>query len=182
MAFALLARHHADAVLVKKADGLTLEHQLHLAVVVGHRQQEGPEKYRWRKASVVEKRSALWFERDKSCEGRYGAGLFFLIEEQGGLCGNPAKDEGGWGCGCWLYALPPGTVHVDHIKPRAHGGTDDPENLQALCHTCNTAKGTRTREASPDAEDDLTAALDRVNAIHEEAVAAIERAGEESER
>jgi 5-methylcytosine-specific restriction endonuclease McrA len=30
---------------------------------------------------------------------------------------------------------------VDHIKPRKHGGTDDPENLQALCWQCNSGKG-----------------------------------------
>ena len=32
-------------------------------------------------------------------------------------------------------------LDVDHIKPRAHGGPDDPENLQALCWLCNTNKG-----------------------------------------
>ena len=32
-------------------------------------------------------------------------------------------------------------LDVDHILPRAAGGTDDPENLQALCWLCNTNKG-----------------------------------------
>jgi ATP adenylyltransferase len=32
-------------------------------------------------------------------------------------------------------------LDVDHILPRKHGGTDDPENLQALCWTCNANKG-----------------------------------------
>lgn len=34
--------------------------------------------------------------------------------------------------------------HVDHITPRAAGGTDAPTNLQGLCHSCHsrkTAKG-----------------------------------------
>jgi ATP adenylyltransferase len=30
---------------------------------------------------------------------------------------------------------------VDHILPRSEGGTDDPDNLQALCWRCNQDKG-----------------------------------------
>ena len=29
---------------------------------------------------------------------------------------------------------------VDHIKPKAKGGTDDPSNLQSLCSSCRKAK------------------------------------------
>jgi ATP adenylyltransferase len=32
-------------------------------------------------------------------------------------------------------------LDVDRIVPRKHGGTDDPDNLQALCWLCNTDKG-----------------------------------------
>jgi hypothetical protein len=32
---------------------------------------------------------------------------------------------------------------VDHIKPKSKGGTDDPKNLQWLCHTCNKIKGNK---------------------------------------
>ncbi len=31
-------------------------------------------------------------------------------------------------------------LHVDHIIPQAWGGTDNPENLQALCADCNEGK------------------------------------------
>ncbi|MBF9058172.1 HIT domain-containing protein [Rhodobacterales bacterium HKCCSP123] len=31
-------------------------------------------------------------------------------------------------------------LHIDHIVPRARGGSDDLSNLQALCMTCNTNK------------------------------------------
>jgi ATP adenylyltransferase len=34
-------------------------------------------------------------------------------------------------------------IEVDHILPRKHGGTDAPENLQALCYKCNANKGVR---------------------------------------
>lgn len=33
---------------------------------------------------------------------------------------------------------------VDHVIPRAHGGPDDDDNLQLLCGSCNSLKGTRT--------------------------------------
>jgi len=37
-------------------------------------------------------------------------------------------------------------LEVDHIVPRARGGTDDPDNLQALCYSCNATK--RDRDAT----------------------------------
>lgn len=32
-------------------------------------------------------------------------------------------------------------LHVDHVKPRAEGGTNDPSNLVTACETCNSGKG-----------------------------------------
>ncbi len=37
-------------------------------------------------------------------------------------------------------------LEVDHIVPRNRGGTDDPDNLQALCFSCNATK--RDRDAT----------------------------------
>jgi hypothetical protein len=34
-------------------------------------------------------------------------------------------------------------LHIDHVVPLAAGGTDDPDNLQVLCASCNCAKGGR---------------------------------------
>ena len=31
-------------------------------------------------------------------------------------------------------------TEVDHIKPKAQGGTDETENLQGLCHQCHSIK------------------------------------------
>jgi hypothetical protein len=35
-------------------------------------------------------------------------------------------------------------LRVDHIHPERHGGTLHPDNLQTLCHSCNSRKGART--------------------------------------
>lgn len=35
-------------------------------------------------------------------------------------------------------------LRVDHIHPERHGGRLSPENLQTLCHSCNSRKGART--------------------------------------
>lgn len=34
-------------------------------------------------------------------------------------------------------------TEVDHITPKAKGGTDDMSNLQSICHDCHTAKTAR---------------------------------------
>ena len=37
------------------------------------------------------------------------------------------------------------SVEVDHIRPKAHGGTDDEDNLQGICHHCHAKKSARDR-------------------------------------
>lgn len=34
----------------------------------------------------------------------------------------------------------PYSAYVDHIRPKAEGGTDDDDNLETLCRSCHTAK------------------------------------------
>lgn len=34
-------------------------------------------------------------------------------------------------------------TEVDHVVPKAHGGTDHPSNLQAICGPCHRAKTAR---------------------------------------
>lgn len=42
---------------------------------------------------------------------------------------------------------------VDHVKPVAHGGGNDMENLQTLCGPCNSSKGTRQAPARAGQEE-----------------------------
>ena len=65
-----------------------------------------------------------------------------LYGRQEGLC-----------AGCRVM-FPFRNMTVDHIVPRAKGGSDHLENLQLLCGACNAKKGTRSHE-------ELVAALER---------------------
>lgn len=40
---------------------------------------------------------------------------------------------------CWLCGHP-GADQVDHVIPKAHGGSDHPDNLRAAHGSCNTRK------------------------------------------
>lgn len=55
-----------------------------------------------------------------------------LYGEQGGFCN-----------GCHNHFVP-SAFHVDHMIPKAQGGTDEKENLQLLCAGCNSSKGDKT--------------------------------------
>ena len=48
-------------------------------------------------------------------------------------------------CGGCMTKLPLRNLTVDHIKPLEKGGSDRPSNLQLLCGTCNSMKGTGTQ-------------------------------------
>lgn len=41
---------------------------------------------------------------------------------------------------CLAKGRPTPATQVDHIKPKASGGTDEAENLQAICGACHDAK------------------------------------------
>ncbi|MDB5310202.1 MAG: putative helicase [Gemmataceae bacterium] len=51
------------------------------------------------------------------------------------------KSRDGYRCVCCGYGKRRSVLTVDHISPSYHGGTNQFDNLQTLCNTCNTAKG-----------------------------------------
>lgn len=51
------------------------------------------------------------------------------------LCECPTRPDG--------HYLHPRYPTLDHIVPRAHGGSDNPENLRLACRQCNITRGAR---------------------------------------
>lgn len=49
--------------------------------------------------------------------------------------------------GCCVWCTAPIETEqrtLDHVTPRAHGGTDSTRNLVTACLTCNSARGAKT--------------------------------------
>lgn len=44
-------------------------------------------------------------------------------------------------CGLPQSAIPIEAFHVEHVRARQHGGSDDPSNLALACAHCNLHKG-----------------------------------------
>ena len=83
------------------------------------------------------------------------ANFDYLYGKQRGICN-----------GCYM-SLPWEKFTFDHIKPQVQGGGHELDNLQLLCHTCNSTKGVGTMK-------DLRARLKKQK---EEMVAERERIG-----
>lgn len=65
---------------------------------------------------------------------QYRTHKHFLYGQQEGYCN---------GCGHFFEFR---NLEIDHIVPRAKGGSDHPENLQLLCGSCNRMKGQGSHE------------------------------------
>jgi hypothetical protein len=53
-------------------------------------------------------------------------------------------------CGLRQEELPLTAFHVEHVIPRQHGGSDDPQNLALACHHCNFHKGPNLSGIDPE--------------------------------
>ena len=52
---------------------------------------------------------------------------------------------------------------VDHLRPRNSGGTDEPDNLVAACHSCNSVTSRMTFASTATREDILAQKRARVH-------------------
>ena len=52
-------------------------------------------------------------------------------------------------CGLRQEDSPLAALHIEHIIPRCHGGSDQPENLALACVDCNLHKGTNLTGIDP---------------------------------
>jgi 5-methylcytosine-specific restriction endonuclease McrA len=53
-------------------------------------------------------------------------------------------------CGLPQSAVSLATFHVEHIRARQHGGSDDPSNLALACQHCNRHKGPNLTGIDPE--------------------------------
>jgi 5-methylcytosine-specific restriction endonuclease McrA len=73
--------------------------------------------------------------RKAEAKGHYNAADWdAIIDAQNGRCLACGKKK---------------NLTVDHIVPLAAGGTNWPDNLQGLCKSCNSRKGTKTIDYRP---------------------------------
>ena len=69
-------------------------------------------------------------------------------------------------CGLTSLAV---VLEVDHVIPRARGGTNAPENLVTACFDCNRGKrdGLLDETIAPDVDDPLALALEHAEQVRE---------------
>lgn len=121
----VLASH---GIVERADDGYALVPDLN--ALLDHEREELVERCRQAVEKFKQKRGAAIWEHRRPGLGIIPGGVRYDTLKRAGfrceLCGVPAEER---------------ALDVDHILPRKHGGTDDPENLQALCWLCNTNKG-----------------------------------------
>lgn len=135
-AVAKLKMSDEDDVAIRKIQKFSTIRKVEFGLRVGKFGNESDESYRERRRGIVELRTTQW-----GSAVRFGHRLQDVVARQNGLCGDPDRDPMQKGCGCYLYCFPPTAVHLDHIVPRASGGSNDLDNVQALCSACNISAG-----------------------------------------
>lgn len=125
MPVSVLKRHdiiEAEGDLIKlKVSSLALEDQARIRYLCEKRLQE-----------YVQKRGiGIWDYRMLETDPVPDSLYYQIMKEAGGRCAL---------CGATKNERP---LHVDHIKPRSLGGTNDKDNLQVLCSKCNQAKSNK---------------------------------------
>ncbi len=102
---------------------------------------ENPQLYiertrEWTKKNPKKRRANAMkhYSLKKNARGRFSdADITKLLVEQDGLCTY---------CRCDISQ----TYTIDHITPLSRGGSNWPDNIQLLCHSCNCSKNNKTHE------------------------------------
>lgn len=97
-----------------------------------NRKRSSEIKKKWSEKNPEARRAITmnYISRKRGAEGKYTArDISRMLENQKHKCAN-----------C-LVKL--NEYHVDHIVPLSCGGTNWPSNLQVLCPSCNTSKGSK---------------------------------------
>jgi len=100
-----------------------------------NRRREVVQRYQINNPEQGRVRKALRRGRERNAEGRFTKNdLLQILAQQA------------WRCVACRSDLRESGYHADHILPLARGGSNWPENIQALCPSCNKSKGARTED------------------------------------
>lgn len=92
----------------------------------------------------VEDKEKIWNKTDGKC---YYCGIDLEIIGPRWVRERVENEYGGYEH--WKFlgnGMKPNTFVIDHIMPRASGGSDDVENLVPCCNWCNSSKGSKNIE------------------------------------
>ena len=100
-----------------------------------------------RNASRCDRCQAAWQHRQDQIRGsahQRGYGTAWRKTAAAAVAQHKAQ-YGDWCPGWGAPAHAASDLTADHRVPKAHGGTDEPHNIQVLCRSCNSRK--RDRQA-----------------------------------
>jgi 5-methylcytosine-specific restriction endonuclease McrA len=92
----------------------------------------------WKGGKETEKQRAAFTERKRNLKKRGNGGSHTLGDWEN------LKAQYNWTCPCCAKPESEITLTEDHIVPISKGGSDNIENIQPLCRSCNSKKHAKT--------------------------------------
>ena len=128
-----------DIRYIDAAHALPLEKRIETSVRVGAYPKESRQDYLRRRGILVERLVRNWKEAQRT-----GHPFSRLSRPNEGYAATRSRIRLARVAEPTCTAFPVTAVHIDHIIPRSKGGSNHPDNLQALCSYCNVKAGNRT--------------------------------------
>ena len=97
----------------------------------------GAKHWNWRGGVTKDKRHRMVLQQNREARKRQNGGSFTLGEWE------TLKAQYNWTCPACGRSEPDIKLSVDHIIPVSGGGSNNIENIQPLCISCNSKKKTK---------------------------------------